>query len=83
MIMTSFAASQILMWALTTAKIGLSVESIISLNKFINRNIAEENKRHKEAMQKIDEITKQIDEAVQNNDDRIAAFIKENKEREL
>ena len=77
MIITSYAASRITMWALTTAKIGLSVESIISLNKFINRNIAEENERHKEAMQKIDEITKQIDEAVQNNDDRIATFLKE------
>lgn len=64
MIITSYAASRIFMWALTTAKIGLSVESIISLNKFINRNIAEENERHKEAMQKIDEITRQIDEAV-------------------
>lgn len=83
MIITSWAASRILMWALTTAKIGLSVESIISLNKFINRNIAEETERHKEAMEKIDEITKQIDEAVQSNDDRIAAFIKEQKEREL
>lgn len=77
MIITSYAASRIFMWALTTAKIGLSVESIISLNKFINRNIAEENERHKEAMQKIDEITKQIDEAAKNNDYNIAAFLKE------
>lgn len=77
MIITDFAASRIFMWALTTAKIGLSVESIISLNKFINRNIAEENERHKEAMQKIDEITKQIDEAAKNNDYNIAAFLKE------
>lgn len=77
MIVTSWAASRILMWALTTAKIGLSVESIISLNKFINRNIAEENERHKEAMEKIDEITKQIDEAVKNNDYNIATFLKE------
>lgn len=64
MIITDFAASQILMWALTMAKIGLSVEGMISLHKRINRDIAEEEKRYKEAMQKIDEITRQIDEAV-------------------